>query len=356
MSGCFGGALSLDPLHCYVLEEAQREGIMDVAAVYKAGKGLLVYLNRPASVTLGDELHQYIERKAKERVRAVGGDACVLRDDNCDHGVFGIHPTGYLLPKPTTYENIELRTGGAEARRSEVGWPSYEQVWPPISSVAQESGSFDVSEVDMTDIPELNCEGWPRPNIFEDHYCDLRARYPDIGLAGYHSTLYHGWIQVKAPLAKEAETLAAVREAMFPWHPNLPDENFTLIPVKYDLDEFWRWTVILDRFAQSSGNTSGIVDAGIWVNSPKSLGEKSVFTAASGLSDAMADASAYRTTIHVWTLDVERTLAALPQLLPQLNIPVDAVGVVNEWFQGTVPRIYPHAHPMENPAQRFISW
>ena len=37
-----------------------------------------------------------------------------------------------------------------------------------------------------------------------------------------------------------------------------------------------------------------------------------------------------RTTIHVRTMELERTVAALPQLLGHLNVPVDAVGVVTD--------------------------
>ena len=35
-----------------------------------------------------------------------------------------------------------------------------------------------------------------------------------------------------------------------------------------------------------------------------------------------------RETIHVWGTDAQRVAGALPVLLPQLGIPVDAVGVV----------------------------
>ncbi len=41
---CWGGALSDDPLHFYVLEEAQRAGVIEVTAIYEGGAALYVYL------------------------------------------------------------------------------------------------------------------------------------------------------------------------------------------------------------------------------------------------------------------------------------------------------------------------
>ena len=36
LGDCFGGALSQDPPHCYALEQAQRQGVIDVEKVYDA--------------------------------------------------------------------------------------------------------------------------------------------------------------------------------------------------------------------------------------------------------------------------------------------------------------------------------
>ena len=41
---CWNGALTEDPLHCYIFEEAQRAGEIDIAAVYVApGDGRSTY-------------------------------------------------------------------------------------------------------------------------------------------------------------------------------------------------------------------------------------------------------------------------------------------------------------------------
>ena len=42
-----------------------------------------------------------------------------------------------------------------------------------------------------------------------------------------------------------------------------------------------------------------------------------------------------RETIRVWALDAQRVANALPTLLPQLGIPIDAVGVVVQTFHDT---------------------
>ena len=47
---CWGGALSAEPLHCYILEEAQRAGVIEVAAVYQSPPDhnyLYVYVSHP---------------------------------------------------------------------------------------------------------------------------------------------------------------------------------------------------------------------------------------------------------------------------------------------------------------------
>ena len=44
---CFGGALSEDPLHCYVLEQAQAAGLMDILGVYDGDAMLYVSVSQP---------------------------------------------------------------------------------------------------------------------------------------------------------------------------------------------------------------------------------------------------------------------------------------------------------------------
>ena len=46
LGDCFGGALSADPLHCHVLEEAHNAGIIEVDAIYGVARGLFIFLTQ----------------------------------------------------------------------------------------------------------------------------------------------------------------------------------------------------------------------------------------------------------------------------------------------------------------------
>ena len=192
---CWGGILSESPLHCHVLEEAERDGIIEVDAMYRAGTELFVYLDQTEPV--GDDVYQYMQRKAQARVRAVGGDDCVLEERGCSGGIFWFNPIkGYILPYldiETDYVDIELKHGRAEARRSEPGWAAFQQVWPSVAagaggaSGATGSSGFDVSGVDTTNFPTLECS-----RADESHRDGTSCRYaleyfPGIGIAGMRS-------------------------------------------------------------------------------------------------------------------------------------------------------------------------
>ena len=55
-----------------------------------------------------------------------------------------------------------------------------------------------------------------------------------------------------------------------------------------------------------------------------------------------------RETIRVWTLDAQHVANALPTLLPQLGIPIDAVGVVAQVSNDTVGLVVPVPGSMES--------
>ncbi len=104
-----------------------------------------------------------------------------------------------------------------------------------------------------------------------------------------------------------------------------------IIPVKYDYQDLWRWSEVINRFVTSSANTIGITRARMGENSTQypeviyplpELQEVGRFPRGGRRVDEL------RTTIHVITLELQRTVAALPALLSALGIPVDAVGVV----------------------------
>ncbi len=336
---CFGGALSQDPLHCTVLELAHNEGIMEVDAVYRAGTSLYLYLAQSESVS--DEVYDYIRDKAREEVARGGGRACKYLGNGCDRGIMRM-----LLPPSAVYGDIELRTGGADGRRSHGGWAAYRQLWPVVSggtrgvsSGTTATSTFDVSGVDTTNFPEFKSR-WHEP---------LDA----IGLAGWNTGggLY---VQVKAPPGQEANATAA-KEVLIQWNPRLNEDNLVIIPVKYSYEEYWRWSVILDRFAVARGNTIGILWSRVGENSESyGHGGEAVYplpevpeavTRPGAMSRHPED---YRTTLNVMTYELQRTVDALPVLLPLLGIPVDAVGVVVEYrLEPRGPNIVDVGSPVE---------
>ena len=106
-----------------------------------------------------------------------------------------------------------------------------------------------------------------------------------------------------------------------------------IVPVKYDYEELWRWATVINRFAYTSGNTLGITGSWMGQNWEAYAGDvEAVYPVAEipevGRTLGSRKGDEIRTTIHVRTMDLDRTVAALPQLLGQLNVPVDAVGVV----------------------------
>ena len=327
---CWNGALSSDPLHCYVLEEAEDAGHIDIAAMYRGGDVLFIYLTQTEPV--GDSIRDYIRTKAQEEARRTGLYDCVLDPYGCGNGVLPIG-TGFILPPSEVYENIYLKPGGAEARRSEPGWPAFRQLWPSIADGAAAAYSgFDVSEVDMTNFPEVDCA---RESLRGFIDCARWERHPGHGIAGWNSDGETLYVQVKASSAEDANATAA-KEALIAWNPKgLNEDNVVIIPVKYDYEDLWRWAKVINRFAYTSGNTLGITGSWMGQNWETYAGD-AVYPVAEipevGRTPVLNSyvPSELRTTIHVMAMELQRTVAALPQLLGQLNVPVDAVGVVAE--------------------------
>ena len=83
---CFGGALSQDPLHCYVLEQAHNESIIEVDGVYHGGKTLYIFLVGEEPLEDDSEEYNYFRTKAQEEVGRNGGDQCVLDPSGCPVG------------------------------------------------------------------------------------------------------------------------------------------------------------------------------------------------------------------------------------------------------------------------------
>ena len=83
---CWGGAVSEDPLHCYMLQEAQRAGKITVSEVYEAPNNVLhIFIEEglslsqiselsypPARGSLGREITETLHEKAREYLEGMG--------------------------------------------------------------------------------------------------------------------------------------------------------------------------------------------------------------------------------------------------------------------------------------------
>ena len=109
---CFAGALSRDPLHCHVLEEAHNAGIIEVDAIYGVARGLFIYLTQDDNVD--EDALDYMRRAAQEEARRTGAHECVLEPYGCGSGVLSTGK-GYVLPESLLYQDIQLLPGGGRS-------------------------------------------------------------------------------------------------------------------------------------------------------------------------------------------------------------------------------------------------
>ncbi len=320
---CWGGALSAEAMHCYVIEQAETEGVLEVEELYDDGGGALYiffnYLQEFDSWS-SMELGQYFVVKGSELVKRRPDQALYVPDYT--------FWSSRMVPQSIPYNVIILRTGGAEARLQMGGWASWTQVWPkvPDRTVQYVPDSFDVSEVDVTGFPELDCVEQQRL-ILRITSCDMSRRFPELGIAGWHGEGRTKFVQVKAPPGEEANIDAAREEFVRRYGVEI-SEGLVIIPVKYDFEELWRWTVVLNRFAVSAGNTIGIGGAKVSPN----IGISETLFPLDNLRPTVYEGSDQtRETIRVWGVDEQRIAESLPVLLPQLGIPIDAVGMIKRY-------------------------
>ena len=348
---CWGGALSLEPLHCYFLESAQRAGEIEVAAVYLAPGGgpLYIFLRQTEPIT--EEVGQFFETKAHEYVEReynagnsalpLGKCESYIGDERkaCFNRALGnpswkhFDPRQSLaFPRSVIYEDILIKIGGPDGRRTVPGWASWSQVWPSGTSGSRgASDGYDVSgvDLDLTNIPDPDCESFSDSQTPHGRGCYVRYLFfPDLPLAGWENqddTLY---VQIKDPPEDESE-LKALKDRLVPtWQED--GLEITLVPVKYDFEDLWRWSVILNRFAVSPGNTAGIIGGKVTFNHQMygSLVTLPIVWLNGVEPVRWGDKITYRTILMVWAVDEEHAAAAMPELLPALGIPADAVSLV----------------------------
>ena len=378
LGDCFGGVLSKDPLHCYALEQADEQGIIDVETIYDVGGTL--YFSLRQNDPVGSHVYEFLKTKSYEFYDRWPDDVPVnpnydwwctpdrgLTYRQCYLEKTGWRPS-FMLPESMVYTNVLFRTGGESARRLEPGWAAWQKVWPTMASgvsgasdASTTSVAFDVSDVDMTNLPVITCP-YGRPD-------DICGRDQEVALSvvGLHYARGKMYVQTVNPPEDEAG-IHRFRKAMDPCYDitgrcvytatttdarivngvetqvarstqisivsNFAGsyENMVIIPVKYNRGESRRWVEILNRFANSPGNTIGIVRAKYDDNKVSTPGitPPVQFWPLDTLGLATS-ASEVRSTIRILAIDGQIVVDSLPVLLPLLGIPVDAVGLVLEY-------------------------
>ncbi len=368
LGDCYGGALSEDPIICYVVKRAEAEGLIDVLGVYEGGEGgyhqLYVSIRQELTQefvgfslgTMYTFYQNWPELLPKEKYAPTLGRPCTAFPNCYLLAKWQRNRAAWdqrrLLPAPTRYQWAQFVPGGEPGRRDVPGWASWRQLWPPASAqqgaATRDAGggpAFDVSDVDVTNFPEIDVNVCARE--LSNQSCGWWLRLPDVGIAGFHGARGR-YYQIKNAPTDEAG-LEAIKRRINPCYDVVGQCRYTdedgrtliannrstttleIVPVKYDYRDLWRWAIVLRRFALSAANTIGVIDAGVWWNQ-KSQGGLVIWPAVflNGLTGVTKnEAAEIRETIMVITRgDQQVVVNALPTLLPLLGIPVDAVGVV----------------------------
>ena len=384
LGDCFGGALSQDPLHCYALEQAHRQGLIDIRAIYDVNGRLYVSVAESPD----SRLHNYLIAKFAEFYDRWPEDLTGLSFFYSECGYYYYEITSSRTVRRKCYLSLLARRGryqtksmeyneirffgGDVALRLTPDWVSYPQLWPATTSGASDASTtpatFDVSDVDMTNLPVYS----PCPDKLDGHREDICSRDQNVALSildtrsqdGTDRNKYIEYIDPPEDAAqaialkkiidpcygvswgvcewtatatferyRENETIYVAKTVKQAESVTEPDyDDIVLIPVKYNRGELRRWVEILNRFALSTSNTIGLYEATIDDNKDAKEFEV-VFTSAGPgparmTEDGRYDLSKVRTTILLIGFDPHRLADALPTLLPLLGIPTDAVGVV----------------------------
>ena len=348
VSDCFGGALAQDTLHCKVLEDAHNAGDITVAGIYvrgaqSEGRALYVFLTQDAEQW--DDVIAGLQSRTRV---AIGPNSCPKPEFGCTPEFQNGED---WIPTSSLYSSIRLQPGGNAAQRQLPGWASFRQLWPRVQddtvTTRSTRSTLDVSSVAAGDIPLLDCSSRSaHKGFYSGQDCAAFKTFPDLHLAGWVDAYLDPdeiHVQVKAEPGQEDATVAATRAALREWQFYRGDDHVFIHPVKYDYGEYWRWAVILDRFIHSPGNTLGMVAVRIDYNV---AGPRGTIREVSGLQNVTSgrnEPENIRISLHILTVELATTLANLPQLLAQLGIPNDAVGIVIEVVSEPSYEYEPHS-------------
>ena len=233
LHGCFDKTLSDDPMICYILEQAQEEEIIEVAAIYRADDDLhYVYLAQTEPVE--DKVGEFFRDTAEKFIDSWPEVAprepyrryyqlCMnyQRDTRAwrlwwhdSRGVCLRELTRWsgddILPYSGSYGRVLLRPGGEDARRSERAWASFRQVWP-TRVTPDTSGGFDVSDVSVTNFPEFGCL-----RLEYRESCEAGTDHPKADIAGWDVGVGITFVQYKNPPEGEEE-LEALKDTLIPY-------------------------------------------------------------------------------------------------------------------------------------------
>ncbi|MCY3694794.1 MAG: hypothetical protein OXG77_06240 [Chloroflexi bacterium] len=337
LSGCFGGLLAPYALHCAVLEGSHNAGEIEIEVIYhQTLDELLFLLAEPAELT--EETFRSIRTRAKRVLEDSDWEGCRTQDYDslgCESGVLRDGRGAALLPPMAEYEELSLWTHSGE---SSLWVPGAVHVFgvhwdnrPVIAEPNWEESGFDLSELDLANVPAMDCSA-----LHWGLACNYWNRHPELRIAGFWATgdpsldQVDAYFYVKAPADDDQAALLESAEAtLLEAHDFLADDNLTLRPAEFDLGELWHWAHMLNTFAQSPANSIGVWSA--FLGSNRSVSDDQAVLPVAGMphpSDATRSVEHIRDTIVVWTFEIEATVAALPTLLAQLGIPESAVGVI----------------------------
>ena len=261
---------------------------------------------------------------------------------------------GRVEPRYTPYAKILLYPGGNEARKEINGWASWGQLWPSGGRGTRSTGdnttvseSFDISDVDFDNIPEVGCSYWGTLG----NSCSYAASDPELPIAGGYTHEFTRYIYVKAESEDDPEFVNAKKSLLYSARAyaiegegskSQYDERLHDWPCRFacPVQLFGVMETrahILERFSRSSGNTLGINGAIILYNGAFIewyFDESVILTPGLVPVDEYDPESNFgreaKEFIAIQSAhdDLERIVDALPVLLPQLGIPSDVVGMV----------------------------